>query len=94
MELKEYPFIVFCSEHHYNPLGAVRSLGEAGIRPIVVGYGGGLRAVCKSKYVKESYHVDTIAEGYQLICDKFRCPDHKTFIITCDDMTTQYLDER
>lgn len=40
MELKEYTFIVFGEEYHYNPLGVVRSLGEEGIRPIVIAYGG------------------------------------------------------
>lgn len=94
MEIKDYTFVVFCEEQHYNPLGVVRSLGEYGIHPIVVGYGEGLHVVCKSKYVKESFHVKTIEQGYKLINEKFRNPKQKTFIITCDDRATQYLDER
>lgn len=94
MDIKAFTFIVFCEEHHYNPLGVVRSLGEYGIRPIVVGYGEGLHVVCKSKYVSESHHVKTVEQGFQLIYEQFRNPEQKAFIITCDDRTTQYLDER
>lgn len=94
MDIKDYTFIVFCEEHHYNPLGVVRSLGEYGIHPSVVGYGGGVHVVCKSKYVKEAHHVKTVEQGYKLILEKFKNPKQKVFIITCDDRTTQYLDER
>lgn len=31
----EREFIVLCGEH-YNPLGIIRSLGEAGIKPIAI----------------------------------------------------------
>ena len=34
-ELSKHKFIVFCSDH-YNSLGVVRSLGEAGIASIVI----------------------------------------------------------
>ena len=34
-KLREHKFIVFCQDH-YNPLGIVRSLGEEGIRTIVI----------------------------------------------------------
>ena len=33
--LKEHEFIVFALDH-YNPLGVVRSLGEAGVNPILI----------------------------------------------------------
>jgi len=94
MDIRDYTFIVFSEEQHYNPLGVVRSLGEYGINPITVGYGKGLHVVCHSKYVKEAYHVRTIGQGYELILEKFRNPEQKAFIITCDDRATQYLDER
>ena len=34
-ELLKHKFIVFGGDH-YNPLGIVRSLGEAGVKPIVI----------------------------------------------------------
>ena len=49
--MKEY--IVLVSKEHYNPLGIVRTLGEAGIKPIVVAVKGDLKFVGQSKYVKE-----------------------------------------
>lgn len=39
-ELNNHPFVVLGQEH-YNPLGIVRTLGESGIRPTVIVYGGG-----------------------------------------------------
>lgn len=39
-ELKRHPFVILGQEH-YNPLGIVRTLGENGIRPTVIVYGGG-----------------------------------------------------
>ena len=57
MELKEYTFIVFGEEYHYNPLGVVRSLGEEGIRPIVIAYEGREHVVSSSRYVKRAHHV-------------------------------------
>ena len=94
MESKDKVFIVFCEEHHYNPLGVVRSLGEAGISPCVIAYGKKLRVVAASKYVKQIYHVDTIEDGYRELLNKFGSLKHKPFVITCDDRVTSYLDER
>ena len=34
-ELRKHKFVIFGSDH-YNTLGAVRSLGEVGIRPDVI----------------------------------------------------------
>ena len=51
--MKEY--IVLVTKEHYNPLGIVRTLGEAGIHPIVVAVKGDLKFVGQSKYVKEKY---------------------------------------
>ena len=44
-------YIVLTSKEHYNPLGIVRTLGEEGIRPIVVAVEGDLKMillVCRS----------------------------------------------
>ena len=50
-------YIVFVSKDHYNPLGIVRTLGEANIKPIVVVVKSKPQLVTKSKYVKEKYIV-------------------------------------
>ena len=88
--MKEY--IVFVSKEHYNPLGIVRTLGEAGIRPIVVIVEGELKFVGQSKYVKECYYVQSPEEGIALIKEKFAHPGEKSFILTGDDVTVSTLD--
>lgn len=89
--MKEY--IVLVTKEHYNPLGIVRTLGEAGIRPIVVAVKGDLKFVGQSKYVKEKYYVDSTEEGIDLIIDKFAKIDEKSFILTGDDVTVAMLDK-
>ena len=53
--MREY--IVLVTKEHYNPLGIVRTLGEAGIRPIVVAVKGNLKFVGQSKYVKQKFYL-------------------------------------
>ena len=69
-ELKKHKFIVLGAEH-YNPLGIVRSLGEEGIKPIVVTRKSKLKITSSSKYCGEIYHVNSNEEGYDLIVKKF-----------------------
>ena len=89
--MKEY--IVLVTKEHYNPLGIVRTLGEAGIRPIVVAVSGDLKFVGQSKYVKEKYYVDSTEAGIDLIIDKFANAEEKSFILTGDDVTVAMLDK-
>lgn len=84
-------YIVFCEEH-YNPLGAIRSLGEAGIKPIVIIIRSRLRIASCSKYISKLHIVDSIEEGYKLLLSKYSNKGNKAFIITCDDKITSYLD--
>ena len=86
--------IVF-GEEHYNPLGVIRSLGEAGIKPIaVVLRNSGTPCTSKSKYIKKLYKVKTKEEGLNLIIEKFGNFKQKSFIFTCDDKITAMLDEK
>ncbi len=87
-------YIVFVSKDHYNPLGIVRTLGEAGIRPIVVVVKSEPRLVGRSRYVKEKYYVDNPEAGIELILSKFaRKNGEKSFILTGDDVTVMTLDK-
>lgn len=86
-------YIVLVTKEHYNPLGIVRTLGEAGISPIVVAVKGDLKFVGQSKYVKERYYVDSTEEGINLIIDKFSNRTEKSFILTGDDVTVAMLDK-
>lgn len=93
MDLREYTFIVFSEENHYNPLGVVRSLGEEGIRSIVIAYGGREHVVSSSRYVKRTHHVQTIEEGYRILKAMYCNSKKKSILIGCDDVVTSYLDD-
>ena len=86
-------YIVFVSKDHYNPLGIVRTLGEANISPVVVVVKSKPQLVTKSKYVKEKYIVNNSKEGMELIISKFGNEQEKPFILTGDDVTVSLLDE-
>lgn len=86
-------YIVFISKEHYNPLGIVRTLGEAGIRPIVVIVEGEPKFVGQSKYVKEKYYVNNPEDGIKLIIDRFARDGEKSFILTGDDVSVMTLDK-
>lgn len=87
-------YIVFVSKDHYNPVGIVRTLGEAGISPIVVVVKSEPRQVALSKYVKEKYYVKDSEEGINLIINKFATDkEEKSFILTGDDVTVMTLDK-
>lgn len=94
-DLRDHQFIVFGNEH-YNPLGAIRSLGEEGIPSVFVSLKGRWSIAEKSKYLTAVYHVDSFDEGMEKIVKLYgdADADKLPFIITCDDKTMQYLDER
>ena len=56
-KLKQHKFIVMGYEH-YNPLGVIRSLGENGIRPIVMMLKSDVKLAAKSRYISKLYYVD------------------------------------
>lgn len=86
-------YIVFVSKDHYNPLGIVRTLGEAHIKPIVVVVKGEPKLVSKSRYVKIKHFVDSPEDGLKLILSKYAVSKtEKSFILTGDDVTVSLLD--
>ena len=87
--------VVVLGEEHYNPLGVVRTLGEAGINPtVVVKRSMSSRITSQSRYIGELHFVDTYEEGVDWIVDKFcRCVN-KTIIIPTDDIAVSCLETR
>ncbi len=95
-KLKNHIFIVFAMDH-YNPLGVVRSLGEAGINSIVIAQKSKSKISSFSRYTKEYIPVETTKEGYEYLIERFpMCPniEERPFLITCDDRTIEFLDRR
>ncbi|WP_270507707.1 ATP-grasp domain-containing protein [Eubacterium limosum] len=91
--LKDHLFIVFAIEH-YNPLGVIRSLGEAGIKSVFIAEKGRTQIASKSKYVEKCHYVDSVEEGYDILMKEYsHYEKNLPFVVTCDDRTAGFLDE-
>lgn len=86
--------IVFAIEH-YNPLDMIRSLGVEGIFPIYIAEKGKSIMSSMSKYIKKTYSVDTVDEGFEVLMSYGSTDEKlKPIVLTADDRTQAYLDER
>lgn len=88
----EREFIVLCGEY-YNPLGIIRSLGEAGIKPITIVKKNEFQLTSKSKYIKKLHFVNSIEEGFNLLLETYaneKCPP---YVYTADDKTMTHIDQ-
>lgn len=91
--LSDHKFIVFALDH-YNPLGMIRTLGENGIAPIYIAVKHRIDLGVKSKYVSCVHKVDSVEEGYRILLKEYGNEKIKPFLLTSDDRTTGYLDEK
>ena len=87
----KHKFIVFCGDH-YNPLGVVRSLGEEGIRPIVILLAEHPVMINHSRYVQKLHNVHSREEGLKILLEEYGNEKHKPFLYTSDDGITSFLD--
>lgn len=85
--------IVFCVDH-YNPLGLIRSLGEAGITPIVIVVSENPLLVPASKYVSKLHNVANIKDGFELLMNLYANTNNKPLVFTASDDIEQFLDSR
>ena len=92
MSILDHTHIVF-SEEHYNPLGVIRSLGEAGIRPVAIIVKGGIKLTSKSKYLSKVYYVENREEGFNILMDNYADEHMPPFLYSCDDTTECFIDE-
>lgn len=94
-EVKNHEVIIFALDH-YNPLGLVRSFGEEGIHSIVVAQKSRTDISRYSKYTKEYIAVETTQEGYEWLMSHYQETvfENRPFLLTCDDRTIEFLDNR
>lgn len=86
-------YIVLVGREHYNPLGIIRTLGEAGLRPILVTVRGDAKFIGQSRYVREKHYVDSAEEGLELIISRFAVSKkEKSYILAGDDLSVSVLD--
>lgn len=89
--VRQHKFILLVGDH-YNPLGIVRSLGRAGIKPIVVLVASKSHFVAKSRYVGKLHYVKSKEEGLELIIDKYSNEKKHPFIYTGSDDIESLID--
>ena len=95
MDLSKHQFIIFAMDH-YNLLGLVRSIGEAICsKPIIIAEKSKTDISSYSKHAGEYIRVNTVEEGYKVLMDRFaKATDYRAFLLTCDDKTIEFLDQR
>ncbi len=91
-ELKKHLFIVIGYEH-YNPLGVIRSLGEYGIRPVVILLKQDIRIASLSRYIRRLYRVNSNEEAIDILLNEYGDEIEKPFVFPCDDNITELVDK-
>lgn len=90
--LLKHRFIILCQDH-YNPLAIVRSLGEEGIRPIVILCDKHPYKIIHSKYIGELHIFDTIKQGLDYIISNYSDEEYKAFIYDGSDDIGKLIDD-
>ena len=93
MDIDKHLFIILAS-YSSNALGQIRSLGEKGIKPIVVLTHKSTFRIDKSKYILKLYDVNSFNEGLDLIIQKYKDSENKPFIYTDCDEVMGIIDKR
>lgn len=92
---KDHLCIVMAIEH-YNPLGQIRSLGEAGVKPIYIAIKGRSTIASVSKYISKCHYADTVEEGYEILLKEYGHvaaeTGKKPFLFSSDDKGVGFLD--
>ncbi len=78
---------------HYNPLAIIRSLGEEGIKPIVLLCSPNPQLVLHSKYIGELHVFDTNEEGIEFLIKNYSNEPLKPFIYNGSDDTGLIIDK-
>lgn len=93
MNLFDHKFIIL-GTYGANVLGQIRSLGEKGIKPIVVLVYKNTFRIDKSKFISRLYDVDTIEEGMNLILSRYGNESSKPFLYTDRDDVMGLFDSK
>lgn len=89
--MEDRKYIVIGGEH-YNPLGLIRSLNVAKIKPIAIIKKASFGIASKSKYIKKLHLVDSYDEALDLLKKEYGNEILKPFVFTSDDQMTSILD--
>lgn len=89
---KNHSVVVFATEH-YNTLGLIRSLGEAGMEPDYIAVKGKAKVASTSKYINKCYFVDSIEEGYEILLREYGDLEEKVIVLCMEDKVLGIMDE-
>ena len=78
--------------NHVNPLGIIRSLGEEGIKPIVLLCSEEKSFVRYSKYIGQLYEFKTFIEGFEFMIRNYGNEPLKPFVYNGSDDVSLLLD--
>jgi D-aspartate ligase len=85
--------VIVFGASHLNMLGLVRSLGEAGIRPICILLNSKKGLVWESKYPQEKIYQESVESGFEYIISNYSNEKEKPFILSTDDRTASIIDK-
>lgn len=92
---KDHLCVVMAIEH-YNPLGQIRSLGEAGVNPVYIAIKGRAKIASASKYISKCHYADSVEEGYEILMKEYGDVAEKTglkpYVFSSDDKGVGFLD--
>lgn len=93
--LENHRFIVLSSDNG-NALGVIRSIGEYGLKPVLIYAYEENRLPCliKSKYISELHIVSSYERGIDFIVSHYGDKYRKPFLFTCDDTAASLVDAR
>lgn len=84
--------VIVIAVEHYNTLGLIRSLGEAGYNPIYIAIAGKAKVASTSKYVSKCHYVENEVEAYDILINEYANGSEKAFVLCIDDKTISYMD--
>lgn len=85
--------VIIFGRNSTNILGLIRSLGEKGIRPIVIMTGPKDRPASFSKWPSEYHFFDTIQDGYDFIVKNYCNESEKPILLCSGDMGEMMIDK-
>lgn len=82
---------MLCKDH-YTPLGVIRSLGERGIKSIVILESEHPCMINHCKYLEKLHIVQSTEEGYIVLLEEYGKESIKPFLFCGDDYNMSFLD--
>lgn len=92
--LSNFPSVIIFGNSHHNTLGLVRSLGEKGIRPILLLEPCDSRFCCVrfSKYIAKIHYLTTLEDGLKVLENEYWNENVKPIILNAGDPSMCLLD--